>query len=129
MRKGIMDVIKKLLDTLYLLVHIDCFHFFIYTQKIWFYSIKVYYIVRYNAKIFIYALFHKKDQNIVKIGKKWGFFDVLRGDKQASGSLCQGAPFYTTTVFIIVKLPGWIFINCPHCLFGTKLNKTFDECW
>ena len=33
------------------------------------------------------------------------------------------------TVFIIVKECGEIFINCPNCLFGTKLNKTFDECW
>ena len=33
------------------------------------------------------------------------------------------------TVFIIVKECGEIFINCPNCLFGTKLNKTFDVCW
>ena len=32
------------------------------------------------------------------------------------------------TVFIIVKKCGEIFINCPNCLFGTKLNKTFDVC-
>ena len=29
------------------------------------------------------------------------------------------------TVFIIVKECGEVFINCPNCLFGTKLNKTF----
>ena len=33
------------------------------------------------------------------------------------------------TVFIIVKECGEIFINCPNCLFGTKVNKTFDVCW
>ena len=32
------------------------------------------------------------------------------------------------TVFIIVKECGETFINCPNCLFGTKLNKTFDVC-
>ena len=32
------------------------------------------------------------------------------------------------TVFIIVKKCGKIFINCPNCLFGTKVNKTFDVC-
>ena len=31
------------------------------------------------------------------------------------------------TVFFIVREGGEIFINCPNCLFGTKLNKTFDE--
>ena len=31
-------------------------------------------------------------------------------------------------VFIIVKECGEIFINCPNCLCGTKLNKTFDVC-
>ena len=33
------------------------------------------------------------------------------------------------TEFIIVKECGEIFINCPNCLFGTKVNKTFDVCW
>ena len=33
------------------------------------------------------------------------------------------------TVFIIVKECGEIFIDCPNCLFGKKLNKTFDVCW
>ena len=33
------------------------------------------------------------------------------------------------TVFITVKENSEIFINCPNCLFGTKLNKTFDVCW
>ena len=32
------------------------------------------------------------------------------------------------TVFIIVKTCGEIFNNCPNCLFGTKLNNTFDAC-
>ena len=32
------------------------------------------------------------------------------------------------TVFIIVKEWGEIFIYCPNCLLGTKLNKTFDVC-
>ena len=32
------------------------------------------------------------------------------------------------TVFIIVKECGEIVINCPNCLFGTKVNKTFDVC-
>ena len=32
------------------------------------------------------------------------------------------------TVFIIVKVFDEIFISCSNCLFGTKLNKTFDEC-
>ena len=32
------------------------------------------------------------------------------------------------TVFIIVKERGEIFINSPNCLFGTKVNKTFDMC-
>ena len=30
------------------------------------------------------------------------------------------------TVFIIVKECGEILINCPDCLFGRKVNKTFD---
>ena len=29
-------------------------------------------------------------------------------------------------VFIIVKECGKIFINCPNCVFGTKVNKTFE---
>ena len=33
------------------------------------------------------------------------------------------------TVFIIVKVFGEIFIYCPNCLLGKKLNETFDECW
>ena len=33
------------------------------------------------------------------------------------------------TVFNIVKECGEIFIYCPNCLFGTKLNKNFDMCW
>ena len=33
------------------------------------------------------------------------------------------------TEFIIVKECGEIFINCPNCLFGTKVNKTFEICW
>ena len=33
------------------------------------------------------------------------------------------------TVFIIVKTWGEIFSNCPNCLFGGKLNNTFDACW
>ena len=32
-------------------------------------------------------------------------------------------------VFIIVKTYREIFSNCPNCLFGTKLNNTFDACW
>ena len=32
------------------------------------------------------------------------------------------------TVFIIVQECGEIFINSPNCLFGTKVNKTFDMC-
>ena len=32
-------------------------------------------------------------------------------------------------VFIIVKECGEIFINYPNCLFGTKVNKTFEVCW
>ena len=32
-------------------------------------------------------------------------------------------------VFIIVKDCGNILINCPNCLFGTKVNKTFEVCW
>ena len=31
-------------------------------------------------------------------------------------------------VFIIVKECGEIFINYPNCLFGKKVNKTFDVC-
>ena len=31
-------------------------------------------------------------------------------------------------VFIIVKECGEIFISCPSCLLGTKVNKTFDVC-
>ena len=31
-------------------------------------------------------------------------------------------------VFIIVKTCGEIFNNCLNCLFGTKLNNTFDAC-
>ena len=31
-------------------------------------------------------------------------------------------------VFIILKEWGEIFINCGNCLFGTKLNKTFNVC-
>ena len=31
-------------------------------------------------------------------------------------------------VFIIVKECGEIFINCPNCVFGKKVNKTFDVC-
>ena len=33
------------------------------------------------------------------------------------------------TVSIIVKGCGEVFINCPNCLFGIKLNKTFDSFW
>ena len=33
------------------------------------------------------------------------------------------------TVFISVKECGEIFTNSPNCLFGTKVNKTFDVCW
>ena len=33
------------------------------------------------------------------------------------------------TVFIIVKTCGEIFNSCPNCLFGTKINNTFDACW
>ena len=33
------------------------------------------------------------------------------------------------TVFIIVKTCGEMFNSCPNCLFGTKLNNTFDACW
>ena len=32
------------------------------------------------------------------------------------------------SVFIIVKEYVEIFTNCPSCLFGTKVNKTFDVC-
>ena len=32
------------------------------------------------------------------------------------------------TSFIIVKECDEIFINCPNCLFGTKVNNTFDVC-
>ena len=32
------------------------------------------------------------------------------------------------TVFIMVKEYGEIFTKCPNCLFGTKVNKTFDVC-
>ena len=32
------------------------------------------------------------------------------------------------TVFIIVKTCGEIFNSCTNCLFGTKLNNTFDAC-
>ena len=30
-------------------------------------------------------------------------------------------------VFIIVKERGEIFMNCPNCLFGTKLLMCFDN--
>ena len=33
------------------------------------------------------------------------------------------------TLFIIVKECGEIFINCPNCFFGAKLNTIFDVCW
>ena len=33
------------------------------------------------------------------------------------------------TVFIIAKECGEIFINCPNCLFGRKVIKTFDLRW
>ena len=33
------------------------------------------------------------------------------------------------TLFIIVKVFGETFISWTNCLFGTNLNKTFDECW
>ena len=33
------------------------------------------------------------------------------------------------TVFVIVKTCGEIFNNYRNCLFGTKLNNTFDACW
>ena len=32
-------------------------------------------------------------------------------------------------VFIIAKECGKIFINCPNCLFGTKVNRIFEERW
>ena len=32
------------------------------------------------------------------------------------------------TVFIIIKDCCEVFISCPNCLFGTKINKIFDEC-
>ena len=32
------------------------------------------------------------------------------------------------TVFIILKECSEIFIHCPNCLFGTKVNKTFEVC-
>ena len=32
------------------------------------------------------------------------------------------------TVFIIVKECGEILINCPNCLFGTKVNETVEVC-
>ena len=32
------------------------------------------------------------------------------------------------TVFTIVKEYGKIYINCPNCFFGTKVNKTVDVC-
>ena len=32
------------------------------------------------------------------------------------------------TVLIIVKECGEVFINCQNCLFGTKVNITFDVC-
>ena len=31
-------------------------------------------------------------------------------------------------VFIIVEECGDILINCPNCLFGTKVNKTLEMC-
>ena len=30
-------------------------------------------------------------------------------------------------VFIIAKESGEMFINCPNCFFGTKVNKNFEE--
>ena len=36
---------------------------------------------------------------------------------------------FVFTVFIIVKTYGEIFNSCPNCLFGTKINNTFDACW
>ena len=32
-------------------------------------------------------------------------------------------------VFSIVNKCGDILISCPNCLFGTKVNNTFDTCW
>ena len=32
------------------------------------------------------------------------------------------------TVFMTVKECIEIFINCPNCLFETKVNKIFDLC-
>ena len=32
------------------------------------------------------------------------------------------------TVFMTVKECIEIFINCPNCLFETKVNKMFDLC-
>ena len=35
---------------------------------------------------------------------------------------------YVFVVPSIVRECGEIFINCPNCLFGTKVNNTFDAC-
>ena len=31
--------------------------------------------------------------------------------------------------FSIVNKWGDILIDCPNCLFGTKVNNTLDACW
>ena len=33
-----------------------------------------------------------------------------------------------TVVFNVVNIWGTIVINCPNCLVGTNVNKTYDAC-
>ena len=36
---------------------------------------------------------------------------------------------FVFVVFSIVNECGDMLINCPNCLFGTKVNNIFYACW
>ena len=36
---------------------------------------------------------------------------------------------FVFVIFNIVNEWGAIVVNCPNCLFYTKVNNTLDTCW
>ena len=55
-------------------------------------------------------------------------------------SISRGSLFWSVkhtsvnenSVFVVPSIVNEcdeIFINCPNCLFGTKVNNTLDACW